>query len=96
MVNKELIELCQTVIGAVQETDNFDAPTLRKLLIHIVPQLLAELDILNRILETVRLPEPPTIEARFDSPKAVPFMDGPKRGKKEKRRRKNGKRRLRK
>jgi len=62
MVNRELVELCQTVIGAFQETDNFDAPTLRKLLIHIVPQLLAELDILGRILEEVRLPEPVIVE----------------------------------
>jgi hypothetical protein len=63
MVNRELVELCQTVIGAVQETDNFDAPTLRKLLIHIVPQLLAELDILGRILEAVQLPEPIVVDA---------------------------------
>jgi len=81
MVNRELVELCQTVIGAVQETDNFDAPTLRKLLIHIVPQLLAELDILSRILETVRLPDPVVVDPDPPSFQEVP---APKRDKKKK------------
>ena len=63
MVNAELVDLCRTVIGAIQETDNFDAPTLRRLILHIVPQLLTELDILSRMLETVALPEPPPLPA---------------------------------
>lgn len=63
MVNAELVELCRTVIGAIQETDSFDAPTLRRLILHIVPQLLTELDILSRMLETVALPEPPPMPA---------------------------------
>lgn len=88
MVNRELVELCQTVIGAVQETDSFDAPTLRKLLIHIVPQLLAELDILSRILETVRLPEPVIVdECLPSSPPPVAEPDK-KRKKRKKGRRK--------
>ena len=86
MVNRELIELCQTVIGAIQETDNFDAPTLRKLLIHIVPQLLAELDILSRILETVRLPDPVVVDFVDPDPPSFPSED--KKKKRKKRRRK--------
>jgi len=87
MVNRELVELCQTVIGAVQETDNFDAPTLRKLLIHIVPQLLAELDILSRILEVVRLPEPVIVDECL--PSDVHPAQGPD---KKRKRRKKGRR----
>lgn len=88
MVNRELIELCQTVIGAVQETDNWDAPTLRRLLIHIVPQLLAELDILDRILETVRLPEPEIETVTVDVPFTEPKPDKKKRSKSRKKGRK--------
>jgi hypothetical protein len=58
MVNAELIELCRTVIAAIQETDSFAAPQLRKLLLHIVPQLLTEIDILAGVLESLRRPEP--------------------------------------
>ena len=82
MVNKELVDLCHTVIGAIQETDSFDASTLRKLLLHIVPQLLAELDILSRMLETVRLPD-------AEYPPAHP-PESPKKDKKK--RRKKGRR----
>jgi hypothetical protein len=83
MVNHELVELCRTVIGAIQETDNFDAPTLRRLIIHIVPQLLAELDIMERVLETVRLPDPIPDEAEIIEVEAEPVRkkDKKKRGK---------------
>lgn len=53
MLNQELIDLCRTVVGAIQETDGFDAGQLRRLLLRIVPQLLAELDILANVLESV-------------------------------------------
>lgn len=85
MVNRELVELCQTVIGAIQETDNFDAPTLRKLLIHIVPQLLAELDILGRMLESMRLPEPLVLEATTEGISGQPTTKKDKKKKRKKR-----------
>jgi hypothetical protein len=58
MVNAELIELCRTLIAAIQETDSFAAPQLRRLLLHIVPQLLTEIDILAGVLAALRKPEP--------------------------------------
>lgn len=61
MVNKELIDLCRTVIAAIQDTDSFEAPQLRRLLLHIVPQLLVEIDILSGMLESLRLPDPPVL-----------------------------------
>lgn len=54
MPNKELIDLCRLVIAAIQESDAFDAMHLKKLLLHIVPQLLAELDIMQQVLEMLR------------------------------------------
>lgn len=85
MVNKELIELCHTVIGAVQESNNLDAPILRKLLLHIVPQLLAELDILDRILETVRLPEPVEVQIVDAGPPPDLIKDKKRKRKRRKR-----------
>lgn len=83
MINKELIDLCRTVVGAIQETDNFDASQLRRLLLHIVPQLLAELDILANVLESVlsqRMPvEPPEPE-----PKPAPVVPNKKQKKRKK------------
>lgn len=74
MVNKELVELCRTVVAAIQEADTFDAAQLRRLLLHIVPQLLTEIDILGGALESVlqRRPvivdEPASIEIVLDEP----------------------------
>ena len=53
MANEELIELCRTVIGAIQESDSFDTQQLRRLIIHIVPSLLAEIDILSNALDSL-------------------------------------------
>lgn len=88
MVNRELVELCQLVIGAVQETDSFEASTLRKLLIHIVPQLLAELDILSRMLETVRLPEPQIVD---EGPREVLGAEAPAEDRKKRRKKRRRK-----
>jgi hypothetical protein len=68
MVNNELIDLCRTVIAAIQDTDSFEAPQLRRLLLHIVPQLLVEIDILAGMLETLRLPEPPVFVDAVSAP----------------------------
>jgi hypothetical protein len=61
MVNKELIDLCRTVVAAIQDTDSFEAPQLKRLLLHIVPQLLVEIDILGGVLESMRLPGQPSV-----------------------------------
>lgn len=58
MVNKELIDLCRTLVAAIQESDNFDALYLRRILLHVVPQLMVEIDILGGLLDSLRLPEP--------------------------------------
>jgi hypothetical protein len=89
MLNKELVDLCRTVVGAIQESDSFDSSQLRRLLLHIVPQLLAELDILANVLESVlsqRMPvdrdEPEPAAASEPPPEWHP--------KKRKRKRKKG------
>ena len=61
MVNDELISLCRTVVAAIQDTDSFDARQLRRLILHIVPQLLVEIDILGGMLGSMRLPDPPPV-----------------------------------
>ena len=53
MVNEELISLCRTVVAAIQDTDSFEAPQLRRLLLHIVPQLLTEIEILATVAESL-------------------------------------------
>ena len=59
MVNKELIDLCRLVVAAIQDTDSFNARQLKKLLLHIVPQLLAEIDILAAVAASLsELPDP--------------------------------------
>lgn len=75
MINKELVELCRTVIGAVQERNSLDATQLRKLMLHIVPQLLAELDIMANVLESVlsqRMPVAPPEREPAPAPEAAP------------------------
>jgi hypothetical protein len=58
MVNEELIDLCRTLVAAIQESNTFDVRQLRRLILHVVPQLLVEIDILGGMLESLRLPEP--------------------------------------
>lgn len=62
MVNQELVELCRTVVAAIQEADTFEAPQLRRLLLHIVPQLLTEIDILGGALENLLKRKPVVID----------------------------------
>lgn len=50
MVNQELIDLCRTVVAAIQDTDSFEKAQLRKILLHIIPQLLTEIEILGGVL----------------------------------------------
>lgn len=66
MVNTELIDLCRTVVAAITDTDSFEAPQLKRLLLHIVPQLLAEIDILSGVLASLRNPEPPAVPAEVE------------------------------
>lgn len=87
MLNKELIDLCRTVVGAIQEADGFDAGQLRRLLLHIVPQLLAELDILANVLESVLTQRMPVDEEPQPAGLAAPLGQEPKRKKKRKKRR---------
>jgi hypothetical protein len=82
VINKELIDLCRTVVGAIQESDSFDASQLRKLLIHIVPQLLAELDILANVLESVLSQRMPVVPPERE-PEPAPEVS-PKKRKKHK------------
>ncbi|NDE15614.1 hypothetical protein EBZ80_11860 [bacterium] len=71
MVNHELIELCRTLVAAIQESNTFDSKQLRRLILHIVPQLMVEIDILGGMLEEVlsRKPEAPVpviVEAKIE------------------------------
>ena len=84
MINKELIDLCRTVVGAIQESDNFTSSQLRQLLLHIVPQLLAELDILANVLESVLSQRMP-VEPPEPGPDPAPEVSEPKPKKRKKR-----------
>jgi hypothetical protein len=72
MVNQELIDLCRLVVAAIQDTDSFDSRQLRKLMLHIVPQLLAEIDILAAVAASAseRAVEP-VAEAKEEVPPAA-------------------------
>ena len=84
MINKELIDLCRTVVVAIQESDNFTSSQLRQLLLHIVPQLLAELDILANVLESVLSQRMP-VEPPEPGPEPAPEVSEPKPKKRKKR-----------
>lgn len=71
MVNKELIDLCRLVVAAIQDTDSFDSRQLKKLLLHIVPQLLAEIDILAAVASSLSANQEPV------EPAAVPAQEEP-------------------
>lgn len=84
MVNKELIDLCRTLVAAIQESDNFDALYLRRILLHVVPQLMVEIDILGGLLEMLRLPDPEPevpviIEGRVEQAAKLAIASRPKR-----------------
>jgi hypothetical protein len=94
MVNKELIDLCRLVVAAIQDTNSFDVGQLRKLLLHIVPQLLAEIDILAAVVESLSdRPDEPAVEpdAVEVAQSAPPAARRPVRAKKSKARSKAGK-----
>jgi hypothetical protein len=84
MVNKELIDLCRTLVAAIQESNNFDALYLRRILLHVVPQLMVEIDILGGLLEMLRLPDPEpavpvVVEGRIEQAAKRAIASRPKR-----------------
>lgn len=87
MVNKELIDLCRLVVAAIQDTDSFDARQLKKLLLHIVPQLLAEIDILAAVAASLSEkaepePEAPSVAAQPQPAASQSRRERRKKGKK--------------
>ncbi len=99
MVNKELIDLCRLVVAAIHDTDSFSSQQLKKLLLHIVPQLLAEIDILAAVAESLSLDreeEAQVVEGACEAPPA-PAVEAPRPAKKPvaKARRKKEKKRVR-
>jgi hypothetical protein len=80
MVNKELMDLCRLIVAAISDTDSFSAVQLKKLLLHIVPQLLAEIDILAAVAESLsQKPQEPDEEAEEPAaPVAEPVPAAPK------------------
>lgn len=52
MINRELIETSRLLVAAVQESQEFSAEYLRKLVLHFVPLLLGEIEILAAIAES--------------------------------------------
>jgi hypothetical protein len=51
MINQELMETSRLLVAAVQDSDNFTADFLRKLIVRFVPMLLGEIEILSGIAE---------------------------------------------
>lgn len=73
MVNKELIDLCRLMVTAIGESDAFSAGQLKAMLLHIVPQLLAELDILSNVLDMLR----PAPDEDPPAPEPAPAAEAP-------------------
>lgn len=46
MINTELMETARLLVAAVQDSDNFTADYLRRLILRFVPMLLGEIEIL--------------------------------------------------
>lgn len=90
MVNNELIELCRTLVAAIQESNTFDSKQLRRLILHIVPQLMVEIDILGGMLESLlsRKPEPEVpvvVEAKMVQAAKAAVKSRPRTAKKRRR-----------
>jgi|688.fasta_scaffold32594_6 hypothetical protein len=90
MVNNELIELCRTLVAAIQESNTFDSKQLRRLILHIVPQLMVEIDILGGMLEDLlkRKPEPEVpviVEAKIEQAAKAAVKSRPRPKKKRRR-----------
>jgi hypothetical protein len=49
MMNQELVDTARLLVAAVQDSDGFTTDYLRKLIIHLVPQLLGEIEILANV-----------------------------------------------
>lgn len=58
MVNEQLVTLTRAIVTAVRGTE-FDAEQLRKLFLRVVPELLAEIEILGNVTASALLPSPP-------------------------------------
>ena len=52
MINDQLVQICRTVVAAVNDAKGLDAVQLRRLFLDIVPQLLTEIDILGNLLQS--------------------------------------------
>jgi hypothetical protein len=51
VINQELVDTARLLVAAVQDSDGFSSEYLRKLIIHLVPQLLGEIDILANVAQ---------------------------------------------
>lgn len=47
MINSELISTARLLVAAVQDANDFSAEYLKKVILHLVPQLLGEIEILG-------------------------------------------------
>jgi hypothetical protein len=92
VINQELVDTARLLVAAVQDSDGFSSEYLRKLIIHLVPQLLGEIDILANVAQTsasrFALPgitEAPEVKAAVEEPVRKNKKSGKgKKGKKRK------------
>ena len=62
MMNQELVDTARLLVAAVQDSDSFSSDYLRRVIIHLVPQLIGEIEILDRV-SALRLPDPVVVDA---------------------------------
>lgn len=48
-MNHELVDTARLLVAAVQDSDGFSSEYLRKLIVHLVPQLIGEVEILSQL-----------------------------------------------
>ena len=92
MINQELVDTARLLVAAVQDSDGFSSEYLRKLIIHLVPQLLGEIDILANVAQASasrfvlpEITEAPEVKAAVEEPVRKNKKSGKgKKGKKRK------------
>lgn len=62
MINSELISTARLLVAAVQDANDFSAEYLKKVIVHLVPQLLGEIEILG-VLAKGALDQPGGVDA---------------------------------
>lgn len=86
MINQELVDTARLLVAAVQDANDFSADYLRKLIVHLVPQLLGEIEILANVALMSERGLPAPVDIPEGEPKAKPGKNKKKHGGRKRRR----------